>query len=971
MPKVKRNRKIRTCEYCYHHKLKCDRKSPCSTCVRTKSECLYQFKNGTDSDSVSTEEYSNKSLKKSQFMPKGFTNKSPSNSQVTSPGKDNVITWKKENGHISIEEKDSNIIFSTNINNMPLYYSRAFFPYLEPSLNRMFLFKMSEIGERGTMGDFSNVGTYDFQRFGFKSSLEQLVKDYPDKEDFDDIIYIYWDYIHPLIPIIDKETTMVKYIKFWEDLLNKASPKFDIDTGVLFLAMLLAVKTAFQVNITDEEQLKKSQEKKNKIYDTFEKFKLFFGFKTNPNISYIQASIILYQSSAIYFIGLFTYTAALSRQAEFMGLHRDPVLHDVYPNRSNTKEIEIRRIVWHYVRYLDTATSGVSGMSPHMIMTNASTKFPSKRDYNPETGKFDGDINPFMVFTISRFKCSLVMETISHYLNSDFSNDVAKLLGWEGISRTVIALYQDVFILVKQILNCASNPKYSQNLLRFLVSNSITNVHRTYLFHRACDRRPYSHHNRVILKPANASNVELTKLSQANSSKDFFEKVLTIRMPYYESIMEVSILLLYESRYRLKLTPELEKFRWFSKNANPLQYTYFVLRDIYHYPEKRYDFSHIPQDIKNFIIDEEILNFEGDIRRNVVDVTIANLAILKDYWCEPISDVMNFLYELQKYVYKCIDKNTGSNKTDNVDPKRNFDTNTASVSAATSANSGTSNNVKNDNIGKDTLNEEFEFDKYKNIMDLLSTLTGEVDNTNAEMVSAPAESINISQNSSASDSNTPTILNNQPIPNVYLDNNKINFNTNHFADHMKGSFNSNHYTAPTPTPPLSSMPNTLPSMDMQRSQVSIQKPGLSATPSFDPSLYYSMSGNTPLITQNNIYGMQMYPSATTPSTQITMQQPHQMQPTAPASHMQSMPHIPQYQQLPTQQQYQHDPYNNQSLLQMHPNGMVPPHLQSNSSYIQQPHEANNITSQTNGTINNPFNNTNPASYGYPGASFES
>lgn len=651
MPKVKRNRKIRTCEYCYHHKLKCDRNTPCSTCLRTKSECVYHFKSNNDTDNKSTG-----GTKKKATKSKLLNLNTTQNSESSSPEEDNVIKWKKEDGELRVEETNSDVIFSTNINNIPLYYSRAFFPYLEPSLNRMFLFKMSEIGERGTSNDFSHVGTYDFQRFGFKNSLEQMVKEYPKKEEFDDIIYIYWDYIHPLIPVIDKEQTMVKYIKFWDELHNETSPRFDIDSGVLFLGMLLAVKTAFEVNITDPAEVKKSIAEKNRIYDTFEKFKMFFGFKTNPNISYIQASIILYQTCAIYFIGLFTYTAALARQAEFMGLHRDPLLHDVYPNKNNTKDVEIRRMVWHYVRYLDTATSCVSGMSPHMIMTNASTKFPSKREYNPESGKFDGDLNPFMVFTVSRFKCSLVMETISHYLNSDFSNDNEKLMRWEGISRTVIALYQDVYTLIKEILSCSNNPKYSQDLLRFLVSNAITNVHRTYLLHRACDRRPYSHHNRVILKPANAANVELTKLSQASSSKDFFDKVLAIKMPYYESTMEVSILLLYESRYRLKVTPELEKFKWFSKNANPLQYTFFVLRDLYHYPDKRYTFTHVPQDIRNFILDEEVLNFDGDIRKDVVDITITNLAHLKEYWCEPLNDVMNFLCELKKYVYKSLDR---------------------------------------------------------------------------------------------------------------------------------------------------------------------------------------------------------------------------------------------------------------------------------------------------------------------------
>lgn len=1000
MPKVKRNRKIRTCEYCYHHKLKCDRNTPCSTCLRTKSECVYQFKSNNDSDNILTEE-PKKKAQKSHIV----TKKTAPSLEPASPEEDNVIKWRKEDGKLSIEETNSDVIFSTNINNIPLYYSRAFFPYLEPSLNRMFLFKMSEIGERGFMNDFSHVGTYDFQRFGFKNSLEQLVKEYPKKEEFDDIIYIYWDSIHPLVPVIDKEQTMVRYIRFWNELENETNPRFDIDSGVLFLAMLLAVKTAFEVNITDPEQVKKSLIEKNKIFDTFEKFKLFFGFKTNPNISYVQASIILYSTSAIYFIGLFTYTAALARQAEFMGLHRDPLLHDVYPNKNNTKDVEIRRTVWHFVRYLDTSTSVVSGMSPHMIMTNASTKFPSKHEYNSETGKFDGDINPFMVFTISRFKCSLVMETISHYLNSDFSSDTEKLLRWEGISRTVIALYQDVFTLVKEILSCSNNPKYSQNLLRFLISNAITNVHRTYLLHRACDRRPYSHHNRVILKPANAANVELTKLSQASSSKDFFEKVLTIRMPYYESTMEVSILLLYESRYRFKLTPELEKFRWFSKNANPLQYTFFVLRDLYHYPDKRYTFTHIPQDIRNFIIDEEVLKFEGDIRRDVVDITITNLISLKDYWCEPLNDVMNFLCELKKYVYKSIDKRAEAARSEKDE----------STSDGTKQNTdGASSSLpnKHDNhadIDPDNLNDEFELDKYKNILDLLSSFAviGSSSSNNhssndGSQLSNNLDPLNDSSTSSASGMIAPTILNNQPITSVHLDNSRFIFNVEDQTEQLGTTANSKSGSAAAPpqqdvsmsshhsvqtsalgtsqappqpdqnavspsTAPASMVPipanignidYTLPQFT---TDIYPQQPGLSAIPSFDPAMYYAMNANTPLMAQGNPYGSQMYSGAPTPGTQMSIQQTHPLQQpvTQQPQHMQAMSHMQQYPQLSSIPQYQPDMYHNPSPMpQMHTNTMLPPHMQGNSPYM--PHD--NVMNQSNGTMNNIYGNTNQQTY---------
>ncbi|GAV30420.1 hypothetical protein PMKS-003932 [Pichia membranifaciens] len=557
---------------------------------------------------------------------------------------------------------------------------------------------MSEIAELDIerLGS-EKMGGYGFQRFGLHFPMEELADEYPKKEEFDEIIDLYWEYVHPLVPIIDKESTVGNYHIFWQEFNDEENPRFDIDSGILFLSMLFAVKTAFEVNEKNPDRIQELKQQKNNIYNIFEKFKLVFGFISNANLSFIQASLILYQSGCIYYIGIFTYTASLARQAEFMGLHRDPFLHDVHPNKDLIRDVEIKRAVWHYIRFLDTATSITAGMSPHMIMTNSSTRFPSKRDYNPDSQQFDGDLNPFMIFTICRFKCSLVMETISHYLNSDFSSDQEKQLRWESITRTVMALYQDINALVKEIFSCSSNPKYSNVLLRWLVSNAAIIVHRTYLLHIVCDRRPYSHQNRVILKPLNGPHIGLTNLSRANSNREFFEQILTIRMPYHGAGVEVSMLLLYETSIRVGVSPELSKFKWFTKTANPFQYIYFILRDIYHYPTKVYKFTHIPKQIKSFIFDDDLLNCEGDIRKYTVDISLNALYRLKDHWSDPISDMMNFLLELRKFVYKSIANRNQVIPNSDINPE--------------------GCDVEPDST--------FEMDKYRSIYNLLSTLNEE------------------------------------------------------------------------------------------------------------------------------------------------------------------------------------------------------------------------------------------------------
>lgn len=636
MTKIKRKRVIKTCAYCYHHKLKCDRNNPCSTCIRTKSECIYYFQQLSKDDETSALKTSKPEIE--------HNNKTTTN--------DNKVTKKRK------IKNNIKVKFKSSANNVPIYYSRAFYPYLEPSLNRMFLFKLSDINEHGLLSHEDPNILIDGPNSYLNYTREELVNEYPKKEYCDNIIHLYWEYVHPLIPVVDKDSTVERYSKFWEEFYDPVNPQFDIDSGILFLAMIYSIKKAFEVNEKDPEILKKIKKEKNDVYNTFEKFKLAFNLISNASFAFIQASIIFYQCGYIYYVGIFPYTASLARQAEFMGLHRDPILHNVHQKKIDIKDAELRRISWNFIRFLDTATSITAGMSPHMIMTNSSTRFPSKYDYNPETGRFDGDVNPFMLFHITRFKCSLVMETISHYLNSDFSSDEEKIIRWEGISQTVTALYQDINVLIQEIFDCSNNPKYSKILLRWLVSNTIVIVHRTYLLHLACDRRPYSHQNRVIMKPLNKPDIGFTKLSQATTNKEFFEQILTIRMPYSGLGVEVCTLLLYETKIRVRMSPELNKFKWFARASNPFQYVFFVLRDIYHFPTKVYDFKDLPIEIQNSIHDDEILNCKEEVRKYAVDVSISSLYRLKDQWPARVCDMMEFLVELRKFVYKSVEDRT-------------------------------------------------------------------------------------------------------------------------------------------------------------------------------------------------------------------------------------------------------------------------------------------------------------------------
>lgn len=519
-----------------------------------------------------------------------------------------------------------------------MYYSRGFMPFLEPTLNKMVLAQMAHLTPKPDVLNYDNNEIH--------APDNDIVNRFPSKKEFDECLWYYWHAIHPLIPILDQTEIQDNYSIFWEQLERQDSI-FDINFALLLLAMLFATKSANGFNEMDKEKSLTMEREKKQIYDLYETIKTKCGLNLEPTFDFLKASVIIFYTGTFYYVGLFSATSMLSRLAEFMGFHRDPLMHTGRPETLSPKELDRRRYVWNFIRYLDTSTSVQSGLSPHMILINASTEFPSKYDYNAETGEFDGPLSPFRLFNIAMFKSSLVLETVIHCLNFDFTSEEDYRTKTNNVTATVMALYRDVGGIIGEILSCRGCPN---ELISFLVAHASGSVHRVFLLHLSGEGRTRLYHNKVISRPVDLG-VKLPKLDLQNVTPEFFKKTLEVDSEYPILIIRILILFVYETKDRVNTPDNLQQYTWFSKNTNPMQYIFFLIRDIYAYPNRHVTIDSLPSEILNFYIPPVLLNYREDLRRFVIDTAFSYLFQFNYLWPDRLLNIMDFLAKLKDFVY--------------------------------------------------------------------------------------------------------------------------------------------------------------------------------------------------------------------------------------------------------------------------------------------------------------------------------
>lgn len=216
---------------------------------------------------------------------------------------------------------------------------------------------------------------------GVEVDINLLINYIPDKTESDILVARYRTSVHPLIPVFDLQLFHPIYEQFW---VSKST------TNLSFLVILFTIFYAASVSLFEERTIK--IDKHVNKDDLVRQMKYYMGcteialsmaeYPRKISTIGLQVSVILYtlvrtDCRTDDFLSI----SSLVRCAQSLELNRDP---SKYHKITDAKELQLRRILWWQVLYLDCTTSLSTRLSPLVDETEFDTQMPNeyKRNHN-------------------------------------------------------------------------------------------------------------------------------------------------------------------------------------------------------------------------------------------------------------------------------------------------------------------------------------------------------------------------------------------------------------------------------------------------------------------------------------------------------------------------------------------------------------------------------------------------------------
>ncbi|SCU87417.1 LAMI_0D06018g1_1 [Lachancea mirantina] len=321
MKVIKRRRVIKSCKYCYEHKLKCDKVKPCNNCVRlgVTHECIYGFN-------------------KKEYL----SSVSPSRKTVQ-PKRSNPEEFK----------------------------TTGYYPYFSNELG-------SKIASSSALekkkGSTRRNAITKLERLSTKRLLpEEIYGLIPAKKNFNFILESYFQRINPIIPLLEREDVEVSLSVFFEkpDVANNEKhPKL-----LQLFTILFSVAYA---NVAEEQipDLFLSE----KYYSAFQTLVDWCQFPIKPSVELLRCLLIVnfvIDPNMVETLGL---SAILLRQAQQLGLNFPKSDFDADGFHATSKAGF--GLLWNYILFFEGSSSVVAGLAfmsaedqprPILLTENSST----------------------------------------------------------------------------------------------------------------------------------------------------------------------------------------------------------------------------------------------------------------------------------------------------------------------------------------------------------------------------------------------------------------------------------------------------------------------------------------------------------------------------------------------------------------------------------------------------------------------
>ncbi|KAF1956778.1 hypothetical protein CC80DRAFT_412928, partial [Byssothecium circinans] len=404
----RRNRLITSCLECRRRKLKCDKQQPCINCTKFSRSCI--FIQVDPQAQAKLAEVKEKMGMLERTLEEEVASKTPSKRSIKSPSYEAPVLPGQEPGYSDQEEDDdvkglesnellvqdasyyedddNDDIVDLGISMGKLRITERIGGLVRPRLTEELKSALKGIPEDNAPNPFAGGSPQSWMspgsdyvapssRFIFSPNADNasLLAYLPSKVLVDKLVAHYWQVVHVIVRTVHRPSFERHYQVFWKNVNIRLEPRPS------FQALLFAMLLSSIISMPEDKVLTEFGVEKQSLVDNFrqgtESALARANFLQTTKLETLQAFVtyLLPLCRAEVSRAHSALVGTCIRLAECMGLHRDP---SSYTN--NPIEIQIRRLIWFQVAYLDLRTSEATGPRPQIRRDEFDTHFPLNVD---------------------------------------------------------------------------------------------------------------------------------------------------------------------------------------------------------------------------------------------------------------------------------------------------------------------------------------------------------------------------------------------------------------------------------------------------------------------------------------------------------------------------------------------------------------------------------------------------------------
>jgi hypothetical protein len=236
----------------------------------------------------------------------------------------------------------------------------------------------------------------------------------------DNFVNCYWEFVHPLFPVLHRPTFVRKYEQLWSDAANPAEYTSEDEEAAFTstLNLVFAVGCKFS-SLIDAAQ-------KSSVSDNFyQRARQAYPFDIldSTSISLVQMLVLMavYLQSTEYASRCWNSAGLAIRMAQSLGLHVDQ-----NGRKNNTQlEVQMRRRIWHTCSSIDRLLSMTFGR-PSMIGRSTTVPIPALIDDEYLSDRIEakqpGGVNSRLGLFVSSCELFEILEEILDLFYRDGGN---------------------------------------------------------------------------------------------------------------------------------------------------------------------------------------------------------------------------------------------------------------------------------------------------------------------------------------------------------------------------------------------------------------------------------------------------------------------------------------------------------------------------------------------------------------------